>query len=111
MSINNNIIFFIKFQNNSGKKIVENIKETSDNPKSIENCFIVEFNKRIFSALNIIDELDKKIIEQKKEISEKENSRELYRELKKILMNYCLVLGINNNGKNVINNLNNFSLH
>ena len=94
----------IKFQNNSGKKIVENIKETSDNPKSIENCFIVEFNKRIFSALNIIDELDKKIIEQKKEISEKEKSRELYRELKKILMNYCLVLGINNNGKNVVNN-------
>ena len=36
-----------KYQNNSGKKIIENIKDTMNNQRSIENCFIVEFNKKI----------------------------------------------------------------
>ena len=87
-----------KYQNNSGKKIIENIKETIFNPRSIENCFIVEYNKKIFSALSLIDDIDKKISEIKPE--EKNSDINIYKDLKNILMNYCLVLGINNNNNN-----------
>ena len=94
-----------KYQNNSGKRIIENIKETKNNQRSIDNCFIVEFNKNKFEALSLIDEMDKKISEIKND--EKNNDIYVeYRKLKKILMDYCLVLGIkiNNTNNNKINN-------
>jgi len=90
-----------KYQNNSGKKIIENIKETMSNQRSIENCFIVEFNKKIFSALALIDDIDKKLSDIK---PEEKNLINKYNNLKNILMNYCIVLGISNN--NNINNIN-----
>jgi hypothetical protein len=33
-----------KYQNDSGKYIVDNIKETRNNPKSFNNCFVIEYN-------------------------------------------------------------------
>ena len=119
------------FQNNSGHRIIENIKETINDPRSIDNCFIVEYNKRPFYCLSLLDELEKKIIELKAEIfgscnssinlnnsnnsnlknevmlteKEKKDKFEYYSQLKNILMDYCLVLGINfGQGKNDIFN-------
>ena len=108
------------FQNNSGHKIIENIKETFNDQRTIDNCFIVEYNNRPFSCLPILEELDKKIVELKVDIfnstnslnnssnsnqkneneiiiseQEKKDKYELYSQLKSILMDYCLVLGIN----------------
>ena len=97
-----------KFQNNSGKRIIENINETINEPRSIDNCFIVEYNNKNFCALSIIDELDKKMIEiknSKKNILNNINNENkdkkiikdiylIYDQLKSILMDYCLVLGI-----------------
>ena len=94
-----------KFQNNSGKKIIENIKETIDNQNSIENCFIIEYNKSNFSALLLIDDIDKKISKLKNEntINVEKLDEEIYKELKTILINYCTVLGIKiNNSQNKI---------
>ena len=89
-----------KFQNNSGKKIIENIKETMDNQSSIENCFIIEYNKSKFSALLLIDDIDKKItqLESQNTINEKLDEV-IYKELRTILMNYCTVLGIKLNNQ------------
>ena len=89
-----------KFQNNSGKKIIENIKETMDNQSSIENCFIIEYNKSNFSALLLIDDIDKKItqLESQNTINEKLDEV-IYKELRTILMNYCTVLGIKLNNQ------------
>ena len=89
-----------KFQNNSGKKIIENIKETMDNQSSIENCFIIEYNKSKFSALLLIDDIDKKITQLKSENTINEKLDEvIYKELKTILMNYCTFLGIKLNNQ------------
>ena len=89
-----------KFQNNSGKKIIENIKETMDNQSSIENCFIIEYNKSNFSALLLIDDIDKKITQLKSENTINEKLDEvIYKELRTILMNYCTVLGIKLNNQ------------
>ena len=89
-----------KFQNNSGKKIIENIKETIGKQNSIDNCFIIEYNKSNFSALLLIDDIDKKITQLNIEntINEKLDE-EIYKELKTILMNYCTVLDINLNNQ------------
>jgi hypothetical protein len=102
-----------KFQNNSGKKIIENIKETMNNQKSIENCFIIEYNKINFSAVSLIDEMEKKISKIKNENTINENlDEEIYKYLRTILINYCTVLGIKiNNAQNkndiILNELNN----
>ena len=99
-----------KYQNNSGRKIIENIKETINNQRSIDNCFIVEYNKNIFSALSIIDDIDKKL----SEIKSEEKNNDIYNEyveLKNILMNYYLVLGINNNIKQNKSNNNNIDIN
>ena len=99
-----------KYQNDSGNKIIENIKDTKSNPKSIENCFIVEFNKKIFSALSLLDDIDKEIIKITSENSSQKNSLmniDILNQIRSILRNYCLVMGINNNNINIKNNIQN----
>ena len=89
-----------KYQNNSGKIIIENIRETINEQRSIENCFIIEYNNKSFCASSIIDELDKKrdlifsayVTDNYNHINNKYN---IYNELKTILTDYCSVLGIN----------------
>ena len=103
-----------KYQNNSSKRIIENIKETINEQRSIDNCFVVEYNLKPFCAVSIIDNLDKKIISIKSEmygnfnniinnntnniINDERNKKikyNIYIQLKNILMDYCLILGIN----------------
>ena len=79
-----------KYQNDSGGKIIENIKETINDQRSIDNCFIVEYNNKIFCALSIIEELDKKMA-----IKQKKGKNEIYNKLKNILFDYCVITGIN----------------
>lgn len=89
-----------KYQNNSGKRIIENIKETINEQRSIENCFIMEYNNKSFCASFIIDKLNKKrdlifnayLSENNNHINDKYN---IYNDLKTILIDYCSVLGIN----------------
>ena len=97
-----------KYQNNSSKRIIENIKETINDQKSIDNCFIIEYNLKPFCAVSIIDELEKKMIDIKSNISNRntqnnnsinddkniKDKTNFYNQLKNILMDYCLVLGI-----------------
>ena len=101
-----------KYQNDSSQKIVENIKETINEQRSIDNCFMVEYNNKTFPALNIIEILDKKINKMKNEIlrlnsnisinnndfindDKKKDKYNIYNKLKNILMDYCLVSGLN----------------
>ena len=101
-----------KYQNDSSQKIVENIKETINEQRSIDNCFMVEYNNKTFPALNIIEILDKKISKMKSDIlrfdsnisinnddlinDNKNNDKyNIYNKIKNILMDYCLVSGIN----------------
>ena len=106
-----------KYQNNSNKRIIENIKETINEQRSIDNCFIVEYNLKPFCAVSIIEQLDKKMIGVKTDLISsynlsgsvndintninddnkgKKDKLNFYNNLKNVLMDYCLVLGINN---------------
>ena len=105
-----------QFQNNTGKVIIQNIKETMNDQRSIYNSFIVEYNYKPFNALSIIDKLITKLNEinnsvdknknikiNEKEINKKKNR---YKYLKNVLMDYCSVIGINNSqDKNEIFNI------
>ena len=56
-----------KYQNNSGKIIVENIKETKNNQRSYNNCLTIEYNLKPFNASIFLEDLEKKIDEIEKE--------------------------------------------
>ena len=105
-----------KYQNNSNKRIIENIKETINDQKSIDNCFIIEYNLKPFCAVSMIEQLDKRMIGMKIDIKssfnsvnsandnnsvinddekDKKDKYNIYNNLKNILVDYCLVLGIN----------------
>ena len=49
------------FENTKGRKIVQNIEETKNEPRSIENCFNIEYILNTFNAQIIIDKIDAKI--------------------------------------------------
>ena len=46
-----------EFQNDSGKKIVQNIKITKNNPRTFNNSFSINYTMKNFPASNIIDEI------------------------------------------------------
>ena len=46
-----------EFQNDSGKKIVQNIKLTKNNPRTFNNSFSINYTMKNFPALNIIEEI------------------------------------------------------
>ena len=88
-----------KYQNNSGKNIVENIKETKNNQRSYNNCFIIEYNLKPFNISIFLEDLDKKIHEIEKENESNNNmcnnpKYNIYKKIKKVIMAYSLVLGI-----------------
>ena len=93
-----------KYQNNSGKFIVENINETRTNQRSCNNCFAIEYNLRPFNVNFFLEELDKKMFKIENEnninnnnnIGNKNNNPDynLYKNIKKALMAYCVVLGM-----------------
>ena len=109
-----------KYQNNSGKYIVENIHETINNQRSCNNCFIIEYNLNPFNANIFVEEFDKKIndIEKQRDINNninininlnnKDNEKiNFYKKLRKVFMAYCVVLGISMKQMNDIINENN----
>ena len=94
-----------KYQNDSGKFIVDNINETKNEPRSFNNCFVIEYNLKPFNATIILEELEKKLNKTEKENDTNNNestsnkndnnsNNELYKQLKKVLMAYCVVLGM-----------------
>ena len=102
-----------KYQNNSGKFIVENIYETKNNQRSCNNCFIIEYNLKPFNINFFLEDLDKKInnFEKENKINNNLNINNntqyiIYKKLKKIFMDYSLVLGLSLNQMNEINNEN-----
>ena len=84
-----------KYQNNSGKKIIENIKETKNNQRSYNNCFVIEYDLKPFNITIFLEDLDKKINNMEKEEKNNDNAQYIiYKKIKKIIMSYSLVLGI-----------------
>ena len=73
-----------QFENTKGKKIIQNIEETKNEPRSIENSFNIEYILNSFNTQAIIDKIDAKINNNEKEeklISE-------LKELKKPFIDY-----------------------
>ena len=100
-----------KYQNNSGKFIVENIYETKNNQRSCNNCFIIEYDLKPFNINFFLEDLDKKMnkIEKENKINNNTNLNNntqyfIYKKIKKIFMDYSLVLGLSLKQMNGINN-------
>ena len=74
-----------KFQNNSGKKIIENILDMKNQQKTYDNCFTIEYNLQKFHAQTIINKIDEKINENN---NKDEKIQDIYEKLKAILNNY-----------------------
>ena len=83
-----------EYENSTGNKIVENIEETKNNPRSIDNSFNIEYILNSFNTDVIIDKINTKL--NKNENNEKQIC---YQSLKKILTDY-------NRTKEDIENLN-----
>ena len=104
-----------EFENSKGKTIVQNIEETKNQPRSIDNSFIIEYVLNQFNSDNIIDKLKAKInkLENTNTNEKIENSEEkidIYQNLEKILKDYSQInedlFNINNNNGNNNNNAN-----
>ena len=94
-----------KYQNNSGKYIVENIYETKSNQRSYNNCFVIEYNLKLFNINKILEHLQESInkFEKENEINNenKNYSKYLYlKKLKKILKAYSFIIDLSLGQKN-----------
>ena len=96
-----------EFENTKGKTIVQNIIETKNQPRSIDNSFIIEYILNQFNTDVIVDKLMSKIfsLENDKEENDNNNKIEIYQNLQKILKDYSQIKedlsNINdNNGNN-----------
>ena len=67
-----------KYENNKGKKIIQNIEETKNEPRSIDNSLNIEYILNSFNSQTIIDKIDEKINKNEKE-------EKLISELKRLL--------------------------
>ena len=77
-----------QYQNNAGKKIIENISDISDSKmqeRTIDNCFNIEYTLQKFQTQHIIHRIDEKLTKNKN-LSEKEQN--IYKTIKIILSNY-----------------------
>ena len=96
-----------EFENTKGKKIVQNILETKNQPRSIENSFIIEYVLNQFNTEDIIDKLFSKInsLENNKEENNNNDKKiDIYQNLQKILKDYSQIkediANFNNNNMN-----------
>ena len=84
-----------EFDNMKGKIIVQNILETKNQPRSIENSFIIEYILNQFNTEDIIDKLNSKIndLENTKGGKNKNNDKkiDIYQNLQKILKDYSKI--------------------
>ena len=90
---------FHKYQNNSGKRVIENILELKDQQRTFDNCFNIEYSLQKFHAQTIINKLDEKLNKNIKD----EKIINLYKKIKNILNNYNLI-----RNKEVVENFNNY---
>ena len=74
-----------KYQNNSGKRIIENISELKNQERNYDNCFNVEYTLNKFHAATIINKIDEKLNENKDLNKDIKNN---YDKLKIIFNNY-----------------------
>ena len=72
------------FENSKGRKIVQNIEETKNAPRSIDNCFNIEYELNPFNAQIIIDKFDAKINNNEND----EKLMNLLKDLKKPFIDY-----------------------
>ena len=98
-----------QFENTKGRVIVQNILETKNQPRSIDNSFNIEYSLNQFQTDTIIDKLKSKInnLEEFKEKNKKEIS--VYRDLKKILSDYFQIKEEISNMNNENTNVNKFA--
>ena len=73
-----------KFENSKGRIIVQNIEETKNQPRSIENSFNIEYILNPFNVQIIIDKIDAKINNNEKD----ENLISILKNLKKPFVDY-----------------------
>ena len=80
-----------EFENTKGRVIVQNIEETKDKPRSIDNSFNIEYVLNQFNADVIIEKLKSKL--NNFEFNSKNNDQIInsYQELKKILNDYYVI--------------------
>ena len=96
-----------KYQNDSGKCIIENIYETKYNQRSCNNCFVIEYNLKPFNINIFLEDLEKKINNYEKEnkIIKNNSQYNFYKRLKQIMMSYSVIIGMSMNQMNeMINN-------
>ena len=89
-----------KYQNNSGKRVIENILELKDQQRTFDNCFNIEYSLQKFHAQTIINKLDEKLNKNIKD----EKIINLYEKLKNILNNYNQM----GNDEEAVENFNNY---
>ena len=74
-----------KYQNNSGKKIVENILELKDQQRNIDNCFNIEYLLPKLDTSLLLNKLEEKL---KDDELNKNNENNNYIKIKNIFDNY-----------------------
>ena len=77
-----------KYQNNSGKRIIENILDLKKQQRNFDNCFNIEYTLQNFKAQTIINIIDE-IINENNNNNEKEVDN--YSKIKSILNNYIKI--------------------
>ena len=101
---NNNIFLAYnepkKYQNNSGKRITENISDLKDQQRNINNSFIIEYTLPKFSSKIIINKIDEKF---NQNIDINSNIKIIYEKIKTILNNYSQI-----DNEEEIENFNNY---
>ena len=93
MSIFKNTTLFLeyndpkKYQNNSGKKIIENILELKQHKRTLDNCFNIEYTLPKFHTQIMLNKIDEKLTENNEKNID-ENIKNIYDKIKTILNNY-----------------------
>ena len=97
-----------EFENDKRKVIVQNIKETKNEPRSIENSFNIEYVLKQFNAQEIIDKLKSKIGSNNQKLN-----KSIYQDLKNIFNDYLQIkeeiINQNNDDNNKYKNNNIFN--
>ena len=97
-----------KFQNNSGYRIVKNIEDTKliNAHRSIDNCFNIEYVLNPFNVNAIVDKIDSRINPNSENNNENVDQK-LYKDFKKIFIDYFRLkeeIKYGNNNDNDIEN-------
>jgi len=95
-----------EYENTKGRNIIKNIQETKKQPRSIDNCFNIEFVLNPFNAEIIIEKIKNRINNIENDDNNNEKDISIYEDIKKILMDYSNIkeeisnLNDNNNNNN-----------